>query len=127
MANPKPNVKSDIPVKSFPTQLAWETWLEAQPENAKGLWLKLARKSSGIPTVSRDDAVDTALCHGWIDGQAVDPAPRGDATLVVRTGDPAVQRIVHTPPGVRLQTSAVAQFDGSRLQQAYVAAGARLR
>lgn len=69
MANPKPNVKNDIPVKSFPTQLAWETWLEAQPENAKGLWLKLAKKSAGAPSVSRQEAIDSALCHGWIDGQ----------------------------------------------------------
>ena len=37
--------------------------------NSRGLWLKIAKKSSGIASVSRDQAVDTALCHGWIDGQ----------------------------------------------------------
>ena len=63
------SIEGDLPVIAFATREAWESWLSAQPADAKGLWLKLARKSSGIPTVSREDAVDTALCHGWIDGQ----------------------------------------------------------
>jgi len=42
---------------------------QSQPDNARGLWLKIAKKSSGIPSISRDEAVDAALCHGWIDGQ----------------------------------------------------------
>ena len=57
---------------AFASREAWDAWLSAQPANVKGLWLKFAKKSSGIPTVSRDDAIDTALCHGWIDGQ-LDP------------------------------------------------------
>jgi uncharacterized protein YdeI (YjbR/CyaY-like superfamily) len=63
------STKRDLPVIAFASRKAWDTWLSAQPADAKGLWLKLARKSSGIESVSRDDAVDTALCHGWIDGQ----------------------------------------------------------
>jgi uncharacterized protein YdeI (YjbR/CyaY-like superfamily) len=56
-------------VIAFASREAWEVWLSAQPAGAKGLWLKLARKSSGIQSVARDEAIDTALCHGWIDGQ----------------------------------------------------------
>ena len=63
------STKRDLPVIAFASRKAWDAWLSAQPADAKGLWLKLARKSSGIESVSRDDAVDTALCHGWIDGQ----------------------------------------------------------
>ena len=66
------NTRRDLPVIAFASREAWDAWLSAQPADAKGLWLKLARKSSGIPSVSRDDAVDAALCHGWIDGQ-LDP------------------------------------------------------
>ncbi len=44
-------------------------WLTSQPAQSKGLWLKLAKKSSGIASVSKPEAIDTALCHGWIDGQ----------------------------------------------------------
>ena len=69
MASTKPKAKRDLPVKAFPTQQAWEAWLEAQPANAKGLWIKLAKKSAGAPCVSRQEAIDSALCYGWIDGQ----------------------------------------------------------
>jgi uncharacterized protein YdeI (YjbR/CyaY-like superfamily) len=65
----KTSTRRDLPVIAFASRQAWDAWLSAQPADAKGLWLKLAKKSSGIPTISRDEAVDTALCHGWIDGQ----------------------------------------------------------
>jgi uncharacterized protein YdeI (YjbR/CyaY-like superfamily) len=61
--------KPDLPVISFNSQQAWDAWLTAQPTQSKGLWLKLAKKSSGIASVSKADAIDTALGHGWIDGQ----------------------------------------------------------
>jgi uncharacterized protein YdeI (YjbR/CyaY-like superfamily) len=61
--------KRDLPVIAFKSQLAWDAWLASQPARSKGLWLKLAKKSSGIASVSKQEAVDTALCHGWIDGQ----------------------------------------------------------
>jgi uncharacterized protein YdeI (YjbR/CyaY-like superfamily) len=59
----------DLPVNAFKSQQAWDAWLTSQPAQSKGLWLKLAKKSSGVASVSRQEAVDTALCHGWIDGQ----------------------------------------------------------
>jgi uncharacterized protein YdeI (YjbR/CyaY-like superfamily) len=63
------NAKRDLPVIAFKSQQAWDAWLASQPAPSKGLWLKLAKKSSGIASVSRPEAIDTALCHGWIDGQ----------------------------------------------------------
>lgn len=65
----KPDTKRDLPILAFKSQLAWEEWLASQPATTKGLWLKLAKKSSGIASVSKAEAIDTALCHGWIDGQ----------------------------------------------------------
>jgi uncharacterized protein YdeI (YjbR/CyaY-like superfamily) len=61
--------KRDLPVVAFKSQQAWDSWLTSQPANSNGLWLKLAKKSSGIASVSKPEAIDTALCHGWIDGQ----------------------------------------------------------
>src|SRR3979490_1185983 len=62
-------VKRDLPVVAFKSQQMWDEWLASQPADSSGLWLKLAKKSSGIASVSRAEAIDTALCHGWIDGQ----------------------------------------------------------
>lgn len=62
-------IKRDLPIIAFKSQQAWNTWLAAHAVSSEGLWLKLAKKSSGIASVSKPEAVDTALCHGWIDGQ----------------------------------------------------------
>jgi uncharacterized protein YdeI (YjbR/CyaY-like superfamily) len=61
--------RRELPVIAFKSQQAWDAWLSSQPAQSKGLWLKLAKKSAGAASVSRAEAVDTALCHGWIDGQ----------------------------------------------------------
>jgi uncharacterized protein YdeI (YjbR/CyaY-like superfamily) len=62
-------IKRDLPVIGFKSLQAFDAWLASQPANAAGLWLKLAKKSSGVASISRQEAVDAALCHGWIDGQ----------------------------------------------------------
>lgn len=64
-----PNNQSDLPVLAFTTAGEWESWLASQPVTANGLWLKFAKKASGVPSVSKPEAIDVALCHGWIDGQ----------------------------------------------------------
>jgi uncharacterized protein YdeI (YjbR/CyaY-like superfamily) len=64
-----PNTKTGLPVLAFASSAEWEAWLEAQPATSKGVWLKLAKAASGIPSVSKQEAIDGALCHGWIDGQ----------------------------------------------------------
>src|SRR5258708_9018094 len=63
------NAKRDRPVIAFKSQEEWDAWLTSQLSQSKGLWLKLAKKSSGIASVSKPEAIDTALCHGWSDGQ----------------------------------------------------------
>lgn len=53
----------------FPDDTAWETWLKANHTVSSGLWLKISKKGSGIASVTYAEALDTALCYGWIDGQ----------------------------------------------------------
>jgi uncharacterized protein YdeI (YjbR/CyaY-like superfamily) len=63
------SVTQDRPVISFESGDAWEAWLAEHHAASPGLWLKLAKKGSGIATVSYSEALDVALCYGWIDGQ----------------------------------------------------------
>ena len=57
------------PMLAFPDPAAWEKWLAAEHAGASGLWLKLAKKGCPHTTVSYAEALDIALCFGWIDGQ----------------------------------------------------------
>ncbi len=55
-------------IKSFRTEAAFETWLAANHARETELWLKVHKKGSGLPTVTCAQALDVALCWGWIDG-----------------------------------------------------------
>jgi uncharacterized protein YdeI (YjbR/CyaY-like superfamily) len=61
--------KPDLPVISFASRDAWGAWLQEQHATSEGLWLKFAKKGSGLETVSYAEALEAALCYGWIDGQ----------------------------------------------------------
>jgi len=61
--------KGGLPVIPFADATAWEAWLETNHATSKGLWLQLAKKGSGIASVTYPEALDVALCFGWIDGQ----------------------------------------------------------
>jgi uncharacterized protein YdeI (YjbR/CyaY-like superfamily) len=60
---------TELPILSFDNEAAWETWLEANYTTSPGLWLKIAKKESGHTTVLYPEALNVALCFGWIDGQ----------------------------------------------------------
>ena len=57
------------PLLEFGSQAAFEHWLAREHARSDGIWLKIAKKSSGIETVTYEEAVEAALCYGWIDGQ----------------------------------------------------------
>ncbi len=57
------------PVVAFESPEAWEAWLAEHHATAGGVWVKMAKKATGIPTVTHQEALDVALCYGWIDGQ----------------------------------------------------------
>jgi uncharacterized protein YdeI (YjbR/CyaY-like superfamily) len=61
--------KQGLLVLSFGRAEEWEDWLEANHAIVTGLWLKIAKKESGITSISYQEALDAALCYGWIDGQ----------------------------------------------------------
>jgi uncharacterized protein YdeI (YjbR/CyaY-like superfamily) len=54
---------------AFADQDAWLAWLEREHAESAGIWLKLAKANSGIPSITYSAALDVALCFGWIDGQ----------------------------------------------------------
>lgn len=58
-----------LPTLLFETQQDWEVWLEAHHAVAPGVWLQIAKKATGKPSVSYAEALDSAICYGWIDGQ----------------------------------------------------------
>ena len=61
-----PNAK---PLLAFKSTAAWERWLEAHHTESAGIWLRFFKKGSRKASVAFDDAVDVAVCYGWIDGQ----------------------------------------------------------
>ena len=58
-----------FPTVFFETQRGWETWLEEHHSETTGLWLKIAKNGTGLCSVSYAEALESALCYGWIDGQ----------------------------------------------------------
>jgi len=53
----------------FESAAAWEAWLAEHHGDQAGVWVKMAKKASGIASVTHPEALDVALCYGWIDGQ----------------------------------------------------------
>lgn len=92
----------------------WEGWLEENHESSPGIWIKFAKKGSGASSVSRDEALEAALCYGWIDGQAdklddkywiVKHTPRGKRSTWSKRNRGIVERLTREgrmrPPGLR--------------------------
>ncbi len=60
---------SEMPVKLFKDPKAWATWLDKNQATSSGLWVRIAKKGAEYKSVSYDQALEVALCYGWIDGQ----------------------------------------------------------
>jgi uncharacterized protein YdeI (YjbR/CyaY-like superfamily) len=59
----------DPPLLLFPEQKDWAAWLARHHDTSAGVWLQIANKASGVPSVSYSEAVEVALCYGWIDAR----------------------------------------------------------
>ena len=57
------------PIRLFATQSAWAQWLENSHRESRGLWLRLAKKESSLQSLTYGEALEEAICYGWIDGQ----------------------------------------------------------
>ncbi len=120
---------ADLPILSFETQAGWEAWLEEHHADSKGIWLKIAKKGTNIPSVDYPQALESAICYGWIDGQkaALDEAywlqkftPRGPKSRWSKLNRDKAQALIAAgkmqPAG--LKQVELAQADG-RWERAY--------
>jgi uncharacterized protein YdeI (YjbR/CyaY-like superfamily) len=55
-------------IRSFPTEAAFDAWLSAHHDSESEVWIKIHKKSSGLVSITPAQALDVALCWGWIDG-----------------------------------------------------------
>ena len=110
---------TDIPTLPFERQKDWAVWLAKNHASSSGVWLKLAKKSSGVKSVSYDEALEEALCYGWIDGQkrTHDEAswlqkftPRGPKSIWSKINTEKAQRLIESgkmkPAGLKAVESA---------------------
>lgn len=120
---------SSFPVLPFSSKNKWADWLARQHDKSTGVWLQLAKKDSGIASVSYDEALDVALCYGWIDGQkkGLDDkywlqkfTPRGPRSIWSKINTEKAERLIASgemkPAG--LQAVELAKQDG-RWEKAY--------
>jgi len=70
MSQPARATAADYPVLLFSAPAEWTAWLEQHHSAAPGVWLRFAKKGSALASISYAQAVEAALCFGWIDGQA---------------------------------------------------------
>ena len=63
------DVRRDAPTLLFQNQKVWTAWLAKNHGKSFGVWLRLAKKASGLRSVSHSEALEVALCYGWIDAQ----------------------------------------------------------
>ena len=104
----------------FKTQKAFAAWLEENHASSTGLWIKFFKKGSGVATVTYDEALDEALCWGWIDGQ-VKPlddkawirrfTPRGPRSGWAKRNREHVERLTREK---RMRPSGVAQVEAAK-------------
>ncbi len=77
------NAAFELPVKLFLDKKSWAAWLEKHHAQSTGLWLRIAKKDSELRSVTYPEAVDVALCYGWIDGQK---RPENESSWLQRFG-----------------------------------------
>jgi uncharacterized protein YdeI (YjbR/CyaY-like superfamily) len=61
---------AELETRAFASAAEWEAWLREHHDSAPGIWIRFAKKGSGVPSVTYLEALHAALCFGWIDGQA---------------------------------------------------------
>ena len=120
---------TELPILPFADKKKWASWLAKQHDKSNGIWLQLAKKATGIPSVTYEEAVDVALCYGWIDGQkkSFDDSywlqkftPRGPKSIWSKINTEKAERLIASgemqPAG--LKAIEAARLDG-RWDRAY--------
>ena len=116
----KKTTQPELPVKRFKTVSAWEAWLADNGALAKGLWLQIAKKGATLKSLTYDEALEVALCHGWIDGQkkAFDEvswlqrfSPRGARSIWSKINRAKAERLITEG---RMQPSGLAAIEKAK-------------
>jgi uncharacterized protein YdeI (YjbR/CyaY-like superfamily) len=102
---------ADLETRAFASGEEWEAWLREHHDTAPGVWIKFARKGSGIPSVTYMEALHAALCFGWIDGQA----RAGDESFYVQRFTPRRARSIWSKRNVTFATELI---ESGRMQPA---------
>jgi len=95
---------AELETRAFASAAEWEDWLREHHDTAPGVWIKFARKGSGLPSVTYLEALHAALCFGWIDGQA----RRGDETFYVQRFTPRRARSIWSKRNREFATALIA-------------------
>src|SRR5215467_4677646 len=116
---PSRHSKTDLPILPFERQKDWAAWLDKNHATSSGVWLKLAKKASGIKSVTYDEALEVALRYGWIDGQKKSHdetswlqkfTPRGPKSVWSKINTEKAQRLIENgkmkPAGLKAVESA---------------------
>jgi uncharacterized protein YdeI (YjbR/CyaY-like superfamily) len=77
----KPETRDDQPIIAFADDAAWERWLKGNHTTSSGVWIRMTKKGSAVPSVRYPEVLDTALCYGWIDGRR---EAEGETTFLQR-------------------------------------------
>jgi uncharacterized protein YdeI (YjbR/CyaY-like superfamily) len=97
------DIHKDVPVFLFETQKEWEEWLHKHNDQYKAIWITFAKKDSGAVTLTYDEALEVALCYGWIDGlvNALDEryyltrfTPRGPKSIWSKRNQDIVAKLI---------------------------------
>ncbi len=78
---PSQRITEDLPTLALPTREAWAAWLDVHHGESTGVWLRLAKKGCRFELTTHREALEEALCFGWIDGQL---KPESDTTWLVK-------------------------------------------
>ena len=113
----------ELQILPFESKKKWADWLTKQHDKSPGVWLKIAKKHTGISSVTYEEALDVALCYGWIDGQkkGFDNqywlqkfTPRGPKSIWSKINTEKAERLITSgemkPPG--LEAIEAARQDG---------------
>ena len=117
----------------FPDSAAFESWLEEHVDHRPGVWLMIAKTSSGIPSLTSDEAVDVGLCFGWVSGQrrSLDDThylqkyvPRRPRSVWSKLN---VRKVGELTAAGRMRPSGQAEVDAAKADGRWAAAGEAYR
>jgi uncharacterized protein YdeI (YjbR/CyaY-like superfamily) len=115
-----PGKAKNLPLMAFEDQQAWADWLHTNHATSSGLWIRLAKKTSARRSVSYAEAVEVALCYGWIDGQSKRYnetswlqkfTPRRSRSIWSKTNREKAERLISQG---RMQPAGLAEMDRAK-------------